>query len=344
MFLMDFLRDSCGFGTRTSVAIGLPSRGAPELSFDASGDSTYDRLRQGRYCDVLSVNRDYVVDETFLASGWKALEQEMALVPAGTTWLNSAESSESAGLQAPARTPVSVDSFYIDRYAVTNRDFARFVACGGYTRCDYWPEDILPLVVQFVDSTGSPGPHYWSHGKPPENKLLHPVVGICWYEACAYAQWSGKRLPSSAEWQRAATWCQGERVGGDEPKYPWGETLEPTRANTWRSGRGDTVAVNEFAGGATANGVVQLIGNVWEWVADVFGGETLASGWRWVWREPLAQIRGGAFDTYFPAQATSQFRSGYPFLYRGNNVGFRCCVSAQHLVAPPDPAAFLAAR
>jgi iron(II)-dependent oxidoreductase len=160
--------------------------------------------------------------------------------------------------------PQSVEAIYLDRYATTNADFERFVKAGGYNQEQLWPTEILPSVLQFVDTTGHPGPRFWSSGRAAPDKLDHPVVGVCWYEANAYAHWAGKRLPTAAEWQRAVTWFTPQN------KYPWGNVFDPVRANTWIAGPGDTVSVKKYESGCTPNGIYQLIGNVWEWVACCF--------------------------------------------------------------------------
>ena len=150
----------------------------------------------------------------------------------------------------------------------------------------------------------------------PENRLDHPVVGICWYEANAYANWAGKRLPSTEEWQRAGTWAKGHSGNTFELRYPWGNAFDPSKANTWASGYGVTVPVQAFKLGNTPNGVRQLIGNVWEWVDTQFLPST-EEGVSILLEETMAEIRGGAFDTYFHSQATCQFRSGQPLFVRG---------------------------
>ena len=162
-------------------------------------------------------------------------------------------------------------------------------------------------------------------------------MGVSWYEARAYALWVGKRLPTSAEWQRAACWCDGD---GDERRYPWGNTFSPDRANTWLSGVGDTAPSASYYDGCTPNGIYQLVGNVWEWTATAFDCETDSAASEVLWDHPMAEIRGGAFDTYFETQATCQFRSGQSLLHRGTNVGFRCCVTAETLRRPEPPALF----
>ncbi len=107
------------------------------------------------------------------------------------------------------------------------------------------------------------------------------------------------------------------------------------------SGIRQTVPVDDFDQGCTPNGIYQLIGNVWEWVATQYECDAGSSDVQITLDRPMAEIRGAAFDTYFETQATCQFRSGQPFLYRGRNLGFRCCVPAGQLTPPPDPSAFL---
>jgi iron(II)-dependent oxidoreductase len=95
--------------------------------------------------------------------------------------------------------------------------------------------------------------------------------------------------------------------------------------------------VDEFYEGCAPNGVYQLIGNAWEWVAAPFECTCDEKNSRIVLAKPMGEIRGGAFDTYFENQCTCQFRSGQPLLYRGINVGFRCCISADQLRVASRP-------
>jgi len=286
------------------------------------------------YCRLLAHDADTADDAR--AEAWRRLEKEMVLVPAGSVNLASTE-PESFAVEEPEVTwhPVGVTSLYMDRFAVTNGEFAQFVDSGAYGNPDLWPRQILPSLLTFVDSTGVPGPRYWSHGTPPPEKEDHPVVGVSWYEAYAYAGWIGKRLPTPAEWQRAATWFYHSKNGG-ETRYPWGDGFDPARANIAQGSRGATVPVDEYHQGCTPNGIYQLVGNTWEWVAALFdcGGDR--EGLRLVFDHVMGEMRGGAFDTYFGSHGTVQFRSGQSLHYRGPNVGVRCCVSADELESPPD--------
>jgi gamma-glutamyl hercynylcysteine S-oxide synthase len=282
-------------------------------------------------------------DPLALAAAWRALEKDMALVPAGPVALVTLES---ASFDAPPTATTrrldraQVASFFIDRAAVSNREYARFVESGGYQQPEIWPAELLPLVLQLVDSTGQPGPAHWAGGQPRPGTLDHPVVGVCWFEAQAFARWLGKRLPTSPEWQRAGTWFAAETDGAPEQRYPWGNSFDPQRANTWLSGKRATVPARDYVEGCTPSGVHQLVGNVWEWVATPFDGGGQAPETQFAMDQAMGEIRGGAFDTYFPNQATCQYRSGQPLMHRGQNLGFRCCVSQSQLGSPPDPTAF----
>jgi iron(II)-dependent oxidoreductase len=237
-----------------------------------------------------------------------------------------------------AGEPTTVEPVYLDRDCVTNADYAKFVKAGGYENSHFWPEGVLANVLQFVDNTGNPGPKHWSGGQPPRELIDHPVVGISWYEANAYATWAGKRLPTSEEWQRAGTWPKSGGGSATELRYPWGNGFDPFKANTWACGAHRTFPVDGFADGNTPNGIRQLIGNVWEWVDAEFQPPA-QEGASVHLAEKMAEVRGGAFDTYFHSQATCQFRTGQPLLFRGANVGFRCCISESALaeIRVPEP-------
>jgi iron(II)-dependent oxidoreductase len=248
----------------------------------------------------------------------------MALIPTGDVRLEPSSVSHQ-----PSRPldPMTVQAFYVDRFVVSNAEYAAFVESGVYDDVERWPSEVWQHVLQFVDRKGVPGPQNWTDGKPPRDKLNHPVTGICWYEAMAYAKWVGKHLPNAAQWQRAASWHTGQNGQQTALSYPWGNAFDATKANTWSSGVAATVAVDQYYAGCTPNGVHQLIGNVWEWIDEPFvvpwNDNHLLGGY--------AEVRGGAFDTYFESQCRCQFRSGLPLLFRGSNAGFRCCIPLAEL-------------
>ncbi len=290
-----------------------------------------------RYTRVLTGADSTCQSSAACKKAWKLLQQQMAVVPGGIVELNPQclGISSGQGVLGESTThvePVDVPSFHVDQHAVSNSDYLAFVKAGGYQVMDFWPQEIWPNVVQFVDQSGEQGPRWWRDAHPGKDASQHPVVGISWYESAAFAAWAGKQLPSSAQWQRAATWHASHQGQSGGWKYPWGKTFEAERANTWSAKHGETVAVNKFANGSTPNGVFQLIGNVWEWTEDTFFYQGVDADEQPEWGE----LRGGAFDTYMPTQATCQFRSGQQKLWREHNVGFRCAVSVSELSHLPN--------
>ncbi len=268
------------------------------------------------------------------------LQEAMALVPDGEVVLGDIDAALDDGklteeeIETGMARVVAVDRFFLDRYPVTNRQFFEFVAAGGYEQPALWDASVLPAVLDFVDRSGLPGPRFWQQGCYASGHEQHPVVGICWHEALAYARWVGKRLPSDAEWVKAASWpvpiSANTRL---QRKYPWGETMDRRRTNLWGSGPGGTVPVTEYPDGVSVGGVQQLIGNVWEWT----GGNLRLRDDRQrlvALQTPMKSIRGGAFDTYFDNQATCQFQSGENMLARKYNIGFRCALGVCDVLLP----------
>lgn len=262
---------------------------------------------------------------------WSLMEKQMALVPAGSVPMIPAslqpEPGDAEGRQKRRLELFDVESFYVDRTAVSNAEFTVFVLSGGYADMGLWENVVLPFVPQFVDQTGRSGPRFWSDGRPPRELLNHPVTGICWYEAAAYARWVGKSLPSPVQWQQAATWHTGGDGRYSMKMYPWGDLFDVRRANVWASGNGETVPVDKYYDGSTPNGVYQMVGNVWEWLDCGFVSDDLPSEGT----GGLCEIRGGAFDTYFNRQVSCQFRTGQPRLLRTNNTGFRCVIKCDKI-------------
>lgn len=253
----------------------------------------------------------------------EALESAFALVPHGAASLSQTVSDEPGSPQID----FDVASFLMSIHPVTNADFQYFVDNGAYENLDLWPEEIWPYLIEFHDLTGALGPRYWREGRHDSRKANHPVVGVSWYESNAYAAWAGLRLPTEAEWQMAASW----RIRSSTDvfrRFPWGDAMDWTRCNLWNAGRGTTVSVEEYPEGAAPNNVLQLIGNVWEWVGTEFN--ILADDHSPIVGEmPMMGVRGGSFDTYFEAQATSLFRSGQIALGRTHNLGFRCALDIE---------------
>jgi len=295
-------------------------------------------LAQYRYALLLRPRIAADLDETQFAEALEALQTQMALVPDGEVTLgpvddDSDEDSKDAERSSPPRQHVvRVRRFFLDRYPVTNRQYFEFVAAGGYQQIGLWDECALPALLDFVDRTGEPGPRFWKEGCFLAGTDDHPVVGVCWHEAVAYARWVGKRLPSDAEWVKAGAWpVPLAGYGRVQRKYPWGNEMDRERANLWGSGPDHTVSVRQFAGGVSLGGVHQLVGNVWEWTNNAFLGGDHPLG-TLTFKTPMKSIRGGAFDTYFDNQSTCQFQSGDSTLARKHNIGFRLAIGVCDLV------------
>jgi sulfatase modifying factor 1 len=216
----------------------------------------------------------------------------MVNIPAGTFWMGSEDPDTFPDDgEGPVRE-VQVAGYYIDPKTVTNAQFAAFVKATGW-RTDAERFGWSYVFHQFVTDRGAvldgvvPDAPWWlavegATWRAPEGtgsdigrRANHPVVHVSWRDAAAYAHWAGKRLPTEAEWEKAA------RGGLDRSRFPWGEEFTPRgqhRCNTWQ-GRFPTVntAADGYLGTApvtafrpNAYGLYNTSGNVWEWCADWF--------------------------------------------------------------------------
>jgi sulfatase modifying factor 1 len=229
--------------------------------------------------------------------------------------------------EAPARR-VSVGGFWIDRQPVTNDQFARFIRKTGYrTVAELTPDPanypgaqldlLVPASSVFVPPgrpvaltdpyawwTWVPGAD-WRHPQGPtsstKKKPDHPVVHVAWDDVAAYAAWIGKEVPTEAEWEYAA------RGGLDGADYAWGDTLNPDgqwMANTWQGdfpnqntaedGYTGTAPVGRYP--ANGYGLVDMIGNVWEWTADWYGAHEAGSHACCAVANPLGGRRETSYD------------------------------------------------
>jgi gamma-glutamyl hercynylcysteine S-oxide synthase len=237
--------------------------------------------------------------------------------------------------EAPAHE-VDVPEFWLDAAPVTNAQFLRFVEAGGYAEQAHWSEDGWLLR----EALGWQHPWGWERrGQGWVRRAFdrvapldprQPVVHVSWYEADAYARWAGKRLPTEAEWEKAATWdheAQAKRA------WPWGDApWEPHRANL--GGRlFDPALVGAFPEGATPHGVHQLSGDVWEWTSselrpypgfraypyDAYSVPWMQGGW--------FVLRGGSWASRAHL-ARPTFRNWGQPDHRQLFAGFRCASSA----------------
>ena len=224
----------------------------------------------------------------------------MLLIPAGPF----IQGSDEFDIEAPRRV-VELPAFWIDRYPVTSAAY-----------------------VVFVDATGHGAPPDWPGGRPDPGKLDHPVERVSWHDATAYADWAGKRLPTEAEWEKAARGTDGRR-------WPWGDNFDEARCIAWDHARVldmTTVPVDSYPTGASPFGVEQLAGNVEEWVADEFRAYPGSAH-----RSPAADgglrvVRGGSWF-YTQEHARCAYRRGLPPEFTGweqaGGPGFRCALDAR---------------
>jgi formylglycine-generating enzyme required for sulfatase activity len=217
---------------------------------------------------------------------------EMVLIPAGEFIMGSTVENES-----PPH-PVSVTAFEIDRFEVTNDAFQQFVADTGYqTEAEQAGEESNWRA--------------YAEGNP-----RHPVVKVTWNDAGAYCQWAGKRLPTEAEWEKAAR-------GTEQLVYPWGNEWDPDRANTKVSGYRGTTVVGSFPQGVSPYGLMDMAGNVAEWTSDwyeAYPGSSFSSPY---FGEQYRVIRGGGWFSDEEQVRTTE-RSASSEDLRNDDVGFRC--------------------
>jgi iron(II)-dependent oxidoreductase len=295
-------------------------------------------LAQGRYALLLRPQLIQNLSPEQLARTRAALADGMCLVPEGQVVLRHTFGEPDADKEHAEGPILRLEAYYLDRYPVTNAQYYAFVASGGYEQMQIWDSEIWAALLDFVDASGHPGPRGWKNGRFARGEDSHPVTGVSWYEAVAYARWIGKRLPSDAEWVKAGSWPVS--IPGHPlllRRYPWGEAMDRGRANLWGSGPGRTVSVHEFPGGVSVGGVHQLIGNVWEWTADAFAFSSTDQPGVSI-QTKMKSIRGGAFDTYLDSQATCHFQSADVALSRKRNIGFRCAIHLSDLAARRDEA------
>jgi formylglycine-generating enzyme required for sulfatase activity/GTPase SAR1 family protein len=165
--------------------------------------------------------------------------------------------SVSAGpfLYGDGKTAAKIDTaFDIGIYPVTHGQFRTFVEAGGYADQTWWSSQ----GWRWRKDTQVQSPAFW--GDPRWHRDECPVVGVSWFEADAYARWAGLGLPTEQQWERAAAGCDGW-------DYPWGNTFQAQRCNTWTSTTGVTTPVYRYSNGVSPEGCYDMAGNVWEWTA-----------------------------------------------------------------------------
>ena len=254
-----------------------------------------------------------------LVSGCATVPEHMVKIPGGAFYMGTdrvdeEEEALSFGLPEPWYVDehpyhkVKAGTVYMDRTEVTNAAYRRFV--------DTHPE---------IDP-----PDDWSLRRPPAGKLNHPVTYVSWFHADHYCKWLGGRLPTEAEWEKAA-----RGTGGGI--YPWGNTFDPEKANfsTGPFDRGRSRPVGATPAGNSPYGLSDMAGNVWEWVdgdyAPYPGNEAQVDAFV----EGFKAMRGLSFEAlgHFPStvyhkvvaiSGRASFRGYDHATSRLRDVGFRC--------------------
>jgi len=176
----------------------------------------------------------------------------MVLIPAGEFEMGSND-EDARNNEQPVHT-VYVDAFYMDTHEVTNAEYQKFVLANPQ-----WQKE----RIRYTFNSSSYLKH-WNGNNYPAGKANHPVIYVGWYAAMAYAEWAGKRLPTEAEWEKAA------RGGLRGKKYPWGDSIDSNYANFGNKIKGTTAVGSYIANGY---GLYDMAGNVWEWCLDEYDAD-----------------------------------------------------------------------
>lgn len=246
-------------------------------------------------------------------------------IPAGEFVMGAADGDDD---ERPVR-PVALDRFHIAMHQVTNAQYGEFVRNTGHRAPDVrdLPSFVAPAAEAAFRELASP--YVWRGGDLPRDRGLHPVTLVTHADAVAYCVWLGTRLgravrlPSEAEWERAA------RGGADGRRYPWGDQVDPSRSNFLPDSALKRMRGTRPVGTFPANGfgLHDMAGNVWEWVADWYahdayrtagdgnpGGPTSGA---------MRVLRGGSWVTHDVLQLRCAYRHKVPPDTYAYSIGFR---------------------
>jgi formylglycine-generating enzyme required for sulfatase activity len=222
----------------------------------------------------------------------------IVFVPAGEFLMGSSENDPVADSDEKPQHPVYLDAYWIDQTEVTNAMYQRCVEAGKCT---------APQHSARYGST------QYTH---------HPVMGVTWEQAQTYCAWTGRRLPTEAEWEKAAR-------GADGRLYPWGNIAPSADLLNFNRNVGDTTEVGSYPAGASPYGALDMAGNIWEWVADRYDKSYYAKAPAENPPGPATGVtrvlRGGAWGVDPRAvRASNRF---WAFPGRNDLDGFRCARS-----------------
>jgi len=349
---------------RVRGTLALPGLAEARDTMDRIRDSVLERLATANFDSGPALLRDayvyrmvlqheYQHDETILQTlqlkqgepyhplerravpAGRALAAGVARFPGGTVELGTDERSASYDNERP-RHRLRLAPFSIDVAPVTNGEYLTFVESGGYQRRELWSDE----GWRWLAEAGVSAPKHWDRTTDGWSTRtmdlvrpldpVRPVCHVCWHEAEAYARFVGKRLPTEAEWETAASW---DPATGTSRLYPWGdEAWTPELANLDQLAF-DTAPVGAYPRNLSPLGCYGMIGDVWEWTASDFHGYPGFEPFPYreyseaFFGSEYKVLRGGSWATR-PGAVRSTFRNwDYP-IRRQIFSGFRCASDA----------------
>lgn len=236
----------------------------------------------------------------------------MVLIPKGPFPMGVPKDARDGGIDERPNHEVYLDTYYIDKYEVTNGRYLEFIRVTGH-RPPHHPSD--------------PSKSLWQGHVMPESVVDLPVINVDWYDAKAYCEWAGKRLPTEAEWEKAAK-------GTEDRRFPWGD-VEPTHKHlnfnqVWQ-GEKTLVPVGIYEKGKSPYGLYDVAGNVWEWVDDWYDSQYYENSPRENPQGPKTGthkvLRSSGWQVETPmARIFTRVRNAT--LNRDHSTGFRCAKNA----------------
>jgi ergothioneine biosynthesis protein EgtB len=227
---------------------------------------------------------------------------------------------------------VYLNDFALDKAPVSNGDFLAFIQDGGYKNFRWWFSEgwesvnrehwLAPLYWEIID--GQWLIRDFDGLRPVAERLNEPVCHVSFFEASAYAKWLGKRLPTEAEWEKAACY----NSDGERQLFPWGnDAPQTTQANLFENGMWSTSTIGAYPDGVNAYGCQQLIGDVWEWTTSDYvpypGFKSEFDEYNDKWFVNQKVLRGGSFATP-QVHIRSTYRNFFHTHERWMTSGFRC--------------------
>lgn len=236
----------------------------------------------------------------------------LVLIPDGSFPMGVPKGDRDGGRDEYPNHAVWLDAYYIDKFEVTNGRYREFVRATGHRPPQHLKD---------------PSRNLWQGTVIPDSIADRPVINVDWFDAEAYCKWAGRRLPTEAEWEKAAR-------GTDDRRFPWGN-VEPTHKHLnfnqrWQ-GEKTLMPVGSYEAGKSPYGVYDMAGNVWEWVADWYDAYYYE-------KSPARNPKGPATGTYKVLRSSgwevetplvrSVTRVMSDPLNRNHSTGFRCAADA----------------